>query len=194
MRFGLMTVVVSVLIAGAVAGVAALNGSAGGATPASAMTALRNNNDVAAADIPAVMGFPNDLRPANGRVINLAHGIFAWKKDSAVCYVDRSGTGGCFETFRTPVNATIGDDDAVGTGVPASVRGLARDDVIGVEVVLKNGQRIKGDVIGNAFEIYLPTSAAPWDVAGEDVTLMDGSIVFVPETVRSPEQLQGSAD
>ena len=45
---------------------------------------------------------------------------------------------------------------------------------------------MRGAVVDNAFEIYLPETATPWDVRGEDLTLRDGNSVFVTETVRAP--------
>ena len=80
----------------------------------------------------------------------------------------------------------IGDDDAIGNGVPASVRGLATDDITTVTVVQKNGTRLRGAVVDNAFEIYLPETATRGMSEGEDLTLRNGNSVFVTETVRAP--------
>lgn len=138
--------------------------------------------------LPAVVSrFPSDLGPgAPSAVRELGNGIaYAWQKgnEGNVCYTDRSGTGGCFKEFFSPVNATIGDDDLIGSGVPASVRGLATDEVVHVAVVLEDGRKISGAVVDNAFEVYLPDDLPPWSVKGEEVALKDGSTVFVEEKV-----------
>ena len=183
-RVALMLAIVSVGVAAAFAFFG--REAEGGSVPqATGMSALMKPS-IPAGRIAVIQDFPTDLAPSDGRVRPLGHAHYAWTRGKSICHVDRSGTGGCFERFLSPVNATIGDDDAIGSGVPASVRGLVTDDVATVTVVLKDGTRVSGGVVDNAFEIYLPESAAPWDVTGEDLTMRDGSAVFVTETVRAP--------
>jgi hypothetical protein len=158
------------------------DGIAGTAPSATAMAGL---NGIPMSDPPAVVDrMPADMKPGAAGVHMLGDGIaYAWLSGDGVCYVDRSGAGGCFDKFNSPVNATIGDDDLIGGGGPASVRGLVTDDVAAIHIVLEDGERIRGEVVSNAFEVYLPDAVAPWDVKGEQVTLKDGSTVFVPEDV-----------
>ena len=183
-RVALMLAMVSVGVAAAFAYFG--REAEGGSVPQATGMAALMNPSISAGSVAAVRGFPVDLAPGDGRVRPLGYAHYAWTRGKSICHVDRSGAGGCFERWLSPVNAAIGDDDAIGSCVRASVRGLATDDVTTVTVVLKNGTRVRGAVVDNAFEIYLPETATPWDVRGEDLTLRDGNSVFVTETVRAP--------
>jgi hypothetical protein len=77
-----------------------------------------------------------------------------------VCYTISLGPAGCHDSFATgPLAWGEYDPDALGSGVPISVYGLARDDVVGVDVVV-DGKRQRARLARNAFFYTLNDAAA----------------------------------
>lgn len=68
-----------------------------------------------------------------------------------VCFVITAGPSGCHSDFsRGPLAWGEYDADALGSGNPIAVYGLARDDVTSVHVVV-NGRRERAQLTRNAF-------------------------------------------
>lgn len=138
--------------------------------------------DTAMAVTPALVNrLPNDMQAAPGTVHRLmAEGkftLYAWRRGASdgVCYVSTTAGGGCFGKWIGPFNVSITDFDRIGSGQPAVVSGLVRDDVVGVHIVV-DGKTYDARLQNNVAFFELPAaSSAPDAVERVTVTLVDGS-------------------
>ena len=173
-----------IVLAGAGAAVGVMR--AGARTPSPLALVPANFAALNAADTVR-RGPTNQL--ASGEVHALGHGnAFAWNHGGEVCWSSGIASG-CADP--SPVNdhgidVTIDDPDFIRQGEPAQVVGLAVDSIARVTATLENGQTLSAAPAANWYEIKLPETAAPWDVARVSAEVRSGRSVSVDVTLHAP--------
>lgn len=156
-----------------------------GQVPAAAgMSALRRAETIIPVTPQLVAGLPADMQASPGTVHRLVSGLgqgtfslYAWRRGNTdrVCYVSTSAGGGCFGKWLGPFNVSFTDRDRIGSGEPAVVSGLVRDDVVGVQIFVE-GESYQAMVRNNVAFFELPdASLSPDAVERVTVTLTDGT-------------------
>ena len=114
--------------------------------------------------------------PAPGEAHRLGPGgmTLAWVNQGGICEVQVSG-GGCIAPTDRPIEVTISDPDAVGSGQPERVMGLAADGVASVEATLADGRKIRAAPVDNFYEIVLAEDVTPALGMMVRATMTDGS-------------------
>jgi hypothetical protein len=113
--------------------------------------------------------------PAPGTVHRLGGGaVLAWPLNQTICWL-AYGAGGCVGNIPHPIDWTIRDPDAPGSGEPTLVFGLAVDGTRSITVTLRNGRRVSASAVDNFYVIRLPNDALPWDVSQISAVLAEGS-------------------
>jgi hypothetical protein len=127
--------------------------------------------------------------PASGTVHALGDGAaFAWVISDRICWSTRHA-GGCLVSLPSAVQAidpVVGDPDGIRSGHPAEVFGIAVDAVQQVTAFLVNGSQFSATPIDNWYEIELPPSAAPWDVARIEAQTAGGKTISYDLPTRPP--------
>jgi hypothetical protein len=113
---------------------------------------------------------------------------FAWNDDGEVCWSSGIASG-CADP--SPVNdhgidVTIDDPDLIRQGEPAQVVGLAVDSIVRVTATLEDGQTLSAAPVDNWYEITLPDTTAPWDVARVSAQVRSGQRISVDVALRAP--------
>jgi hypothetical protein len=127
--------------------------------------------------------------PAPGTVHALGDGAaLAWVISDRICWSTRHA-GGCIVSSPSAVQAidpVISDPDGIRSGQPAEVFGIAVDAVNQVTAFLVNGSQFSATPIDNWYEIDLPPSAAPWDVARIEARSASGQVIPCDLPTRPP--------
>ena len=167
-----------------------------GAKPASPLALTPANFAALSAPGTARAGVPSGVHapapgygPADGAVHVLGHGkAFAWVREGAVCWSSGIASG-CADSSRSnehALDAVISDADEVRQGEPARIAGLAVDGVVRVAATMKDGSTLAAVPVDNWYEIDLPGTAAPWDVARVSATLRSGRTTSLEVTLSAP--------
>lgn len=124
----------------------------------------------------------------SGTVHLLGHGAFAWRLNNQVCWSFSVGSG-CADPSTAGAEAidpTLADSDTIRSGAPATVSGLAVDDVASVTATLSNGSAYSTTPTANWFVVVLPATAAPWDVIKVTARLKSGGSVVKSFHLQAP--------
>jgi hypothetical protein len=128
-------------------------------------------------------------QPAPGVVHALGRGkAFAWTHDGEVCWFSGIASG-CADPSPGNdhgIDVTIDDPDLIRQGEPAQVVGLAVDSIVGITVTLEDGQTLSAVPVDNWYEVKLPDTAAPWDVARVSAQVRSGQSIFVDVPLHAP--------
>lgn len=142
--------------------------------------AALNTPATALSGTPAAARVGPGYDPAPGTVHQLGRGkALAWVAAGRVCW-SSGNEAGCVVSLPSQAQAIdpgVSDPDGIKQGQPARVSGLAVDGVAQVTATLKDGTRLSTTPVDNWYEIELPTSAAPWDVARIDAKMSSGETV-----------------
>jgi hypothetical protein len=84
------------------------------------------------------------------------------------------------------IDVTIEDPDLIGQGEPAQIVGLAVDSIVRVTATLENGEILSAAPVDNWYEIKLPDTAAPWDVARVSAQVRSGRRISVDVALHAP--------
>ena len=131
---------------------------------------------------------PGRLLPKTSRLTTSALGVTIYATATtlnAVCeqtvVVHEPGwAGGClksFDGFKGSIAPSVQDIDRIGSGHPPIVEGLAADNVVGIQVLVR-GRLHRARLDRNAF-VYVLKTASEWPTAVV-VQLRDGTHVRVP--------------
>jgi hypothetical protein len=124
-----------------------------------------------------------------GQVHALGRGkAFAWNQDGEVCWSSGIASG-CADPSpgaEHGVDVTVADPDMIRQGEPAWIGGLAVDSIVRVTATLENGQTLSAVPVDNWYEIELPDTAAPWDVARVSAHVRSGQSISVDVALHPP--------
>jgi hypothetical protein len=120
---------------------------------------------------------PSD-RPSAGTVHTLGNGkAYAWARNGETCWSAGAsyGVAACaIQTSGFDFDALIHDPDALSSGQPAHVSGIAADDVQRVVATLTDGSTFTAVPTANWYDIALPADVSMDQVTEVTATLSDG--------------------
>jgi hypothetical protein len=116
-----------------------------------------------------------DLSPTPGTVHALGAGALAWTLNGGRICVTQGLSAGCLAGVHKPIDIVVADDDVVGSGAPMRASGIATDEVESVAVVFPDGRARTGAVVGNFYDIELPSDIGPSSSYTVEARLKDGS-------------------
>lgn len=174
-RHRLLPLSAALLVISAIAAVAVYNAVGGGHTGVAPenVSALHSSGTRLAGVPDASRYLGASVAPNAGEAHRLGYGAVGWTHGGQVCWAADHATG-CDGDLTNPIDVTVGDSDAIGSGAPSRVLGLATDAVTSVTVTLKDGRSVSGSPISNFYFLQLPADAKPWDVRSVDADLVGG--------------------
>jgi hypothetical protein len=127
----------------------------------------------------------SDVLPSNARVHRLGSAGHIWRQsDGNVCVLMVNQAGGCGAMFNKPVLLFLtGLKSPDGTWTTRQLTGIVPNSVASVTIVTGDGGRFPASISSNAFEMELPAGAS---VAGEEVTLRNGTAFFQKDELKLP--------
>ena len=173
-----------VVLAGAGAAVGVMRAGAGASSPLALVPA--NLAALNAADTIS----PGVTKPEVPGVVHaLGRGkAFASSHDGEVCWSSGIASGCADPSLGAEhgIDVTVGDSDTIRQGEPAWIRGLAVDSIVRVTATLEDGRTFSAVPVDNWYEIRLPSTAAPWDVARVSAQVRSGERISLDVPLNAP--------
>jgi hypothetical protein len=141
----------------------------------------------------AALNAADTIRPGGQTAPGGVHALgrdraFAWNDDGKVCWSSGIASG-CADPSpgaEHGIDVTVADPDRIRQGEPARIGGLAVDSIVRVTATLEDGRTFAAVPVDNWYEIKLPDTAAPWDVARVSAQVRSGHSVAVDVPLRAP--------
>ena len=141
----------------------------------------------------AALNAADTIRPekqsAPGEVHVLGRGkAYAWNHDGEVCWSSGIASGCADPSPATEhgIDVTIADPDSIRQGEPAWIGGLAVDSTVRITATLEDGRTLATAPVDNWYEIKLPNTAAPWDVARVSAQVRSGQSISLDVPLNAP--------